>query len=188
MVVVFFFLQRAAQFLRKMADPQSIQESQNLSMFLANHNKITQVSFSCLFPKYWMLYEAFKRKPFHFGSSCWSCGTVTSWLMSFSSFLSVITAAVGSDSWLWRTACRYCEFVCGLLWKQNVSNPQRETHAVESEFLFSTNLKKGWSRTKMFAFLLDFCFLLPEPHEPRNSNVALCFYSSVSLSFFFFSF
>ncbi|MGH0188433.1 UNVERIFIED_CONTAM: hypothetical protein FKN15_042994 [Acipenser sinensis] len=33
---------RAAQFLRKMADPHSIQESQNLSMFLANHNKITQ--------------------------------------------------------------------------------------------------------------------------------------------------
>ncbi|TMS17685.1 Cytoplasmic FMR1-interacting protein 2 [Larimichthys crocea] len=33
---------RAAQFLRKMADPQSIQESQNLSMFLANHNRITQ--------------------------------------------------------------------------------------------------------------------------------------------------
>ncbi|XP_048453847.1 cytoplasmic FMR1-interacting protein 1 homolog [Rhincodon typus] len=33
---------RAAQFLRKMSDPQSIQESQNLSMFLANHNKITQ--------------------------------------------------------------------------------------------------------------------------------------------------
>ncbi|XP_048193542.1 cytoplasmic FMR1-interacting protein 2-like [Perognathus longimembris pacificus] len=32
----------AAQFLRKMADPQSIQESQNLSMFLANHNRITQ--------------------------------------------------------------------------------------------------------------------------------------------------
>lgn len=27
-----------------MADPQSIQESQNLSMFLANHNRITQVS------------------------------------------------------------------------------------------------------------------------------------------------
>lgn len=26
-----------------MADPQSIQESQNLSMFLANHNRITQV-------------------------------------------------------------------------------------------------------------------------------------------------
>lgn len=38
---------RAAQFLRKMADPQSIQESQNLSMFLANHNRITQV---CLCP------------------------------------------------------------------------------------------------------------------------------------------
>jgi len=36
-------LSRAAQFLRKMADPQSIQESQNLSMFLANHNRITQV-------------------------------------------------------------------------------------------------------------------------------------------------
>ncbi|XP_045140639.1 cytoplasmic FMR1-interacting protein 2 [Echinops telfairi] len=33
---------QAAQFLRKMADPQSIQESQNLSMFLANHNRITQ--------------------------------------------------------------------------------------------------------------------------------------------------
>lgn len=39
------FSERAAQFLRKMADPQSIQESQNLSMFLANHNKITQVCF-----------------------------------------------------------------------------------------------------------------------------------------------
>lgn len=37
------FVFRAAQFLRKMADPQSIQESQNLSMFLANHNRITQV-------------------------------------------------------------------------------------------------------------------------------------------------
>ncbi|PWA14426.1 hypothetical protein CCH79_00011121, partial [Gambusia affinis] len=33
---------RAAQFLRKMSEPSSIQESQNLSMFLANHNKITQ--------------------------------------------------------------------------------------------------------------------------------------------------
>ncbi|XP_023379364.1 cytoplasmic FMR1-interacting protein 1 [Pteropus vampyrus] len=40
--VIYCFFQRAAQFLRKMADPQSIQESQNLSMFLANHNKITQ--------------------------------------------------------------------------------------------------------------------------------------------------
>lgn len=39
---------RAAQFLRKMADPQSIQESQNLSMFLANHNRITQVSVQSL--------------------------------------------------------------------------------------------------------------------------------------------
>lgn len=42
--LTFFFFRRAAQFLRKMADPQSIQESQNLSMFLANHNKITQVT------------------------------------------------------------------------------------------------------------------------------------------------
>lgn len=41
--VTVFFSCRAAQFLRKMADPQSIQESQNLSMFLANHNRITQV-------------------------------------------------------------------------------------------------------------------------------------------------
>lgn len=49
--LLFFCLQRAAQFLRKMADPQSIQESQNLSMFLANHNKITQVSSNCLFCK-----------------------------------------------------------------------------------------------------------------------------------------
>ncbi|XP_078682479.1 cytoplasmic FMR1-interacting protein 2-like isoform X4 [Branchiostoma floridae x Branchiostoma belcheri] len=32
---------RAAGFLKKMADPQSIQESQNLSMVLANHDKIT---------------------------------------------------------------------------------------------------------------------------------------------------
>lgn len=39
-------LLRAAQFLRKMSEPSSIQESQNLSMFLANHNKITQVSHS----------------------------------------------------------------------------------------------------------------------------------------------
>ena len=38
-----FFPTRAAQFLRKMSEPSSIQESQNLSMFLANHNKITQV-------------------------------------------------------------------------------------------------------------------------------------------------
>jgi len=32
---------RAAQFLKKMSDSQSMQESQNLSMFLANHDKIT---------------------------------------------------------------------------------------------------------------------------------------------------
>jgi len=32
---------RAAQFLKKMSDSQSLQESQNLSMFLANHDKIT---------------------------------------------------------------------------------------------------------------------------------------------------
>ncbi|CAB1323681.1 unnamed protein product, partial [Coregonus sp. 'balchen'] len=36
------FINIAAQFLRKMSEPSSIQESQNLSMFLANHNKITQ--------------------------------------------------------------------------------------------------------------------------------------------------
>ncbi|KAK2540715.1 hypothetical protein Q9966_004426 [Columba livia] len=42
---------RAAQFLRKMADPQSIQESQNLSMFLANHNRITQ---ACSIPLNWL--------------------------------------------------------------------------------------------------------------------------------------
>ena len=39
---VFILKLRAAQFLKKMSDPQSIQESQNLSMFLANHDKITQ--------------------------------------------------------------------------------------------------------------------------------------------------
>lgn len=44
---------RAAQFLRKMADPQSIQESQNLSMFLANHNRITQVVADSLFILAW---------------------------------------------------------------------------------------------------------------------------------------
>jgi len=31
---------RAAQFLKVMADPQTLQESQNLSMFLATQNKI----------------------------------------------------------------------------------------------------------------------------------------------------
>lgn len=46
---------RAAQFLRKMADPQSIQESQNLSMFLANHNRITQVMARPLFIWAWGL-------------------------------------------------------------------------------------------------------------------------------------
>lgn len=46
-------LYRAAQFLRKMADPQSIQESQNLSMFLANHNRITQVMADSLFVLAW---------------------------------------------------------------------------------------------------------------------------------------
>ena len=40
--MVTFCNYRAAQFLKKMSDPQSIQESQNLSMFLANHDKITQ--------------------------------------------------------------------------------------------------------------------------------------------------
>lgn len=55
-----FCFKRAAQFLRKMADPQSIQESQNLSMFLANHNKITQVSFNCHFAKYLMLCKTLK--------------------------------------------------------------------------------------------------------------------------------
>lgn len=45
---LFFSPSRAAQFLRKMADPQSIQESQNLSMFLANHNRITQVGVQTL--------------------------------------------------------------------------------------------------------------------------------------------
>lgn len=43
LMILVFSASRAAQFLRKMADPQSIQESQNLSMFLANHNRITQV-------------------------------------------------------------------------------------------------------------------------------------------------
>lgn len=47
---------RAAQFLRKMADPQSIQESQNLSMFLANHNRITQVGARALDVTFCMLY------------------------------------------------------------------------------------------------------------------------------------
>lgn len=46
---------RAAQFLRKMADPQSIQESQNLSMFLANHNRITQVRADSLLGLTWCL-------------------------------------------------------------------------------------------------------------------------------------
>lgn len=44
---------RAAQFLRKMADPQSIQESQNLSMFLANHNRITQVTANSTLVRAW---------------------------------------------------------------------------------------------------------------------------------------
>lgn len=48
-----YTLSRAAQFLRKMADPQSIQESQNLSMFLANHNRITQVMADSLFVLAW---------------------------------------------------------------------------------------------------------------------------------------
>ncbi len=45
---VFSLSIRAAQFLRKMSEPSSIQESQNLSMFLANHNKITQVPHNLL--------------------------------------------------------------------------------------------------------------------------------------------
>uniref|UniRef100_A0A4W3HTP7 Cytoplasmic FMR1 interacting protein 2 n=1 Tax=Callorhinchus milii TaxID=7868 RepID=A0A4W3HTP7_CALMI len=49
---------RAAQFLRKMADPQSIQESQNLSMFLANHNRITQVTSLCVYAAYSSVYVA----------------------------------------------------------------------------------------------------------------------------------
>ena len=91
-----FCLQRAAQFLRKMADPQSIQESQNLSMFLANHNKITQVSFNCLSAKYLMLYKTITIKLFQFGSNC-SPGSITSWLITFSSLFS----SLYSSSWRW---------------------------------------------------------------------------------------
>ena len=35
-----YFLFRAAQFLKVMTDQQALQESQNLSMFLATQNKI----------------------------------------------------------------------------------------------------------------------------------------------------
>ena len=35
-----WYIDRAAQFLKVMADPQTLQESQNLSMFLATQNKI----------------------------------------------------------------------------------------------------------------------------------------------------
>lgn len=35
-----YFSDRAAQFLKVMSDPQTLQESQNLSMFLATQNKI----------------------------------------------------------------------------------------------------------------------------------------------------
>lgn len=123
-------------------------------MFLANHNKITQVSFNCLFAKYLRLYKTIKMKHFQFGSNCCSPGTITSWLISFSSFFPVFTAAVGSDCWLWRAACRYCEFVRGLLWKQNVSNTQWETYALESRFLLGTKIaKECWGRTQMFEVL-----------------------------------
>ena len=39
-VTIILILFRAAQFLKVMSDTQSLQESQNLSMFLATQNKI----------------------------------------------------------------------------------------------------------------------------------------------------
>ena len=37
----FYFRHRAAQFLKVMADPQALRESQEVVMFLANNDKIT---------------------------------------------------------------------------------------------------------------------------------------------------
>lgn len=39
-ILLLFLLRRAAQFLKVMSDSQTLQESQNLSMFLATQNKI----------------------------------------------------------------------------------------------------------------------------------------------------
>lgn len=110
------FLSRAAQFLRKMADPQSIQESQNLSMFLANHNKITQV------------------RPVSLHTidilCCW-WGWSGRQLISFLC-ASVSAAAAWGHFWLWRAPGRHRESVCGLLWEQDVLDTQRKTHASQS--------------------------------------------------------
>lgn len=145
-----------------MADPQSIQESQNLSMFLANHNKITQVSLNCLLASYLMLCKSIKIKLFQFGSNFFpgQFNYLTNILLFF--FPPVFAAAVGGDCWLWRAACRYCEFVCGLLWKQNVSNTQWETYAFESRFLLGIKFKKEcWGRAWVFEFqIVSGCFWL----------------------------
>lgn len=73
-----------------MAEPASIQESQNLSMFLANHNKITQVGLSC-------------------GSITFlgcTCGSVPTAVQSL--WDSVLFSSRCSSSWKWFTAMKSC--------------------------------------------------------------------------------
>ena len=43
-----FYRYSAAQFLKVMSDPQTLQESQNLSMFLATQNKVRVMLKECL--------------------------------------------------------------------------------------------------------------------------------------------
>lgn len=111
-------LLRAAQFLRKMSEPSSIQESQNLSMFLANHNKITQVGH---------------------GSLC--CHCVLNLLCHRQHCASPLThplphpvpaAAARGDKRVRGAVGRHRQPVCGLLREQDVPHTQWETHAAQS--------------------------------------------------------
>lgn len=81
-----FYSCRAAQFLRKMADPQSIQESQNLSMFLANHNRITQVQLNFRFVEFCIIRSEIQLLSYeatHIGPVAYNCYLVHCFLYPF---------------------------------------------------------------------------------------------------------
>lgn len=138
---------RAAQFLRKMSEPSSIQESQNLSMFLANHNKITQVGLLRLAA------SAQDSSPqLKIMNQC--CFTVIKWPSNFVALFCQIhliksaslrpsrpsipafpvsAAAAGGDQRVRGAAGRHRQPVRGLLREQDVPHSQREAHAAQGE-------------------------------------------------------
>lgn len=90
---------RAAQFLRKMSEPSSIQESQNLSMFLANHNKITQVG---------QTHMALTRLGSCFATAVLQASVKTQKHVQHSLISSVLYTSLCSSSWKWLMGTTSC--------------------------------------------------------------------------------